>query len=185
MPICLAMSVAPIPSWYSARIFPESIVHLRPNFTPLALASMRPSLVRSRSRWRSAWATADRMGDDHFAHRAFGADAIIQKADGNADLVKFFDQGDHVRRIPPQPIQLFYQDHITFFDLDPQRMQTVPVDVAAGNLISKNTAGLDPRFLKGLDLPIKGLLAGGYTGITKESHRLKLSPKSINGRCVY
>ena len=61
MPICLAMSVAPIPSWYSARIFPESIVHLRPNFTPLALASMRPSLVRSRSRWRSAWATADRM----------------------------------------------------------------------------------------------------------------------------
>ena len=53
MLICLAMSVAPIPFSYNSLIFSVSMVHLRPNFTPLALALMRPSLVRSRMRWRS------------------------------------------------------------------------------------------------------------------------------------
>ena len=33
----------------------------RPNLTPLALASSRPSLVRSKMRSLSAWATAERM----------------------------------------------------------------------------------------------------------------------------
>ncbi len=52
--ISLEMFVAPMPFSCKESTSFLSMVRLRPNFIPLALASIRPSFMRSRMRWRSA-----------------------------------------------------------------------------------------------------------------------------------
>jgi hypothetical protein len=54
IPICLAISVRPIALRYISKTLFLSIDLLRQNFTPLDFAAIRPSLVLSKIRCRSA-----------------------------------------------------------------------------------------------------------------------------------
>ena len=149
--------------------------------TPLAFASSRPSLVRSRDSFPLRLGDCRKDGHNHPSHGSFSSDAVVQEADGHAVLVELLDQPNHVSSVASQPVEFPDQDYVAIFHLLLQRVEARALERTSAHLVGEDAVRLHASFLQNANLTVQGLATSGNAGVAEQSHASELSIKSICG----